>query len=97
MTAVEFASIFEDSDGTLQVAYDDDVTAPINPRDLRDAGWKPDDENDPCEQDHCGTDDCSCGDLSIEALAILEDWHNGAHDGVFRFCAESPCKALGAL
>jgi hypothetical protein len=26
---------------------------------------------------------------------IVENWHNDVHDGVFRFCDQQPCHAIG--
>ena len=73
------------------------VEVEIPERQLREAGWKPGDENDPCEEDHCGTDWCSCDDISAQAQAILEAWHNDTHVGVYRFCDEMPCRDLRRL
>lgn len=28
------------------------------------------------------------------ALVIVEKWHDDNHEGVFRFCSESPCREL---
>lgn len=30
-------------------------------------------------------------------LNVVEQWHNETHDGVYRFCAESPCREIGSL
>lgn len=96
MSAEEFAGAFE-RDGQVFVVYDDDTEARIDPVLIREAGWKPDDENDPCEEDHCGTDYCSCGTIRAEALAVLTNWHNANHVGAYRFCDSEPCRDLRAV
>lgn len=56
-------------------------------------GFKPKDENDPCEADHCGGDDCIC-DLAEPYLEAMRAWHNDQHPGVFSWCEERPCRDL---
>lgn len=63
----------------------------------RAAGFKPNDENDPCEETHCGTEWCDCDAMNAEATAVLERWHNDTHPGVLRFCDHSPCAELRAV
>lgn len=96
MSGDEYAGAFE-RDGHIFVVYDDDTEAQINPMLIREAGYKSDDENDPCEEDHCGTDYCSCDPIKAEALAVLIDWHNRVHPGAYRFCDASPCRELRAV
>lgn len=83
---VRWADIRQADEGSLWVTVTEER--------FRTEGWKPQDENDPCEHHHCGSDDCSCPILSPDVEAILESWHNDAHPGVFRFCDESPCAEL---
>lgn len=96
MSGQEFAGAYE-RDGDIFVTYDDDSEAQLDPRLIRDAGYKPEDENDPCKEDHCGTDECTCDACSLEVTAVLEAWHNDTHAGVYRFCGESPCREMNDL
>lgn len=44
---------------------------------------------EPCPPEHEGLFDDQAA-----VRQIMEDWHNGQHAGVFRFCYEQPCHDL---
>lgn len=82
----------------LTIVDDEGVETEVSEEELAEAGWIREsdaaDYVDPCGLEHCGGDECSCAQISPEALAVLTDWHDENHAGVFRLCYETPCKAL---